>query len=53
MFKGVPWLCQRGRDLLPHAAGLVLRELLSRRRLPARPPVNSPPAALYSARAVR
>ena len=28
-------------------------ELVSRRRLPARPPVNSPPAALYSARAVR
>jgi lysophospholipase L1-like esterase len=27
---GVPWLAQRGRDLLPHAAGLVLRDLFSR-----------------------
>ncbi len=27
---GVPWLTQRGRDLLPHAAGLVLRDLFSR-----------------------
>ncbi len=25
---GVPWLVRRGRDLLPHAAGLVLRDLL-------------------------
>jgi lysophospholipase L1-like esterase len=24
---GVPWLVRRGRDLLPHAAGLVLRDL--------------------------
>jgi lysophospholipase L1-like esterase len=31
VFKGVPWLCRRGRDLLPHAAGLVVRELVSRR----------------------
>jgi lysophospholipase L1-like esterase len=27
---GVPWLVRRGRDLLPHAAGLVLRDLLGR-----------------------
>jgi lysophospholipase L1-like esterase len=25
--QGVPWLGQRGRDLLPHAAGVVLRDL--------------------------
>ena len=31
VFKGVPWLCRRGRDLLPHAAALVVRELVSRR----------------------
>jgi hypothetical protein len=24
---GVPWLVRRGRDLLPHAVGLVLRDL--------------------------
>jgi lysophospholipase L1-like esterase len=27
---GVPWLVRRGRDLLPHAAGLVLRDLFGR-----------------------
>ncbi len=27
---GVPWLGRRGRDLLPHAAALVLRDLLGR-----------------------
>lgn len=27
---GVPWLVRRGRDLVPHAAGLVLRDLLGR-----------------------
>lgn len=27
---GVPWLARRGRDLIPHAAGVVLRELWSR-----------------------
>jgi lysophospholipase L1-like esterase len=27
---GVPWLARRGRDLLPHAAGLMLRDLLGR-----------------------
>jgi len=27
---GVPWLARRGRDLLPHAAGLVLRDLFGR-----------------------
>ncbi|HEY3893874.1 MAG TPA: SGNH/GDSL hydrolase family protein [Pseudonocardiaceae bacterium] len=27
---GVPWLAKRGRDLLPHAAGVVLRDLVSR-----------------------
>jgi lysophospholipase L1-like esterase len=26
--RGVPWLAQRGRDLVPHAAALMLRELL-------------------------
>lgn len=25
--RGVPWLVRRGRDLLPHAAGLVLQDL--------------------------
>jgi lysophospholipase L1-like esterase len=28
--RGVPWLARRGRDLLPHAAGVVLRDLLGR-----------------------
>jgi lysophospholipase L1-like esterase len=28
--QGVPWLGQRGRDLLPYAAGVVLRELFGR-----------------------
>ena len=28
--QGVPWLVRRGRDLLPHAAGLALRDLLGR-----------------------
>lgn len=28
--QGVPWLGQRGRDLLPHAAAVVLRDLLGR-----------------------
>ncbi|MGH3788999.1 MAG: SGNH/GDSL hydrolase family protein [Pseudonocardiaceae bacterium] len=27
---GVPWLVRRGRDLLPHAVGLALRDLLGR-----------------------
>jgi len=27
---GVPWLARRGRDLLPHAAGLMLQELFGR-----------------------
>jgi hypothetical protein len=26
----VPWLARRGRDLLPHSAGLVLRDLIGR-----------------------
>lgn len=30
VFRGVPWLARRGRDLVPHAAGLVLRELTGR-----------------------
>lgn len=28
--QGVPWLAKRGRDLLPYAAGVVLRELFVR-----------------------
>jgi lysophospholipase L1-like esterase len=28
--QGVPWLAHRGRDLLPYAAGLVLRDLFGR-----------------------
>jgi lysophospholipase L1-like esterase len=28
--QGVPWLGHRGRDLLPHAAGVVLRDLFGR-----------------------
>ncbi|MBV9143785.1 MAG: SGNH/GDSL hydrolase family protein [Pseudonocardiales bacterium] len=28
--QGVPWLARRGRDLLPHAAGLVLQDLFGR-----------------------
>lgn len=30
LLEGVPWLGRRGREFLPHAAGLVLRDLLSR-----------------------
>lgn len=32
LFQGVPWLGRRGRDFVPHAVGLVLRDLLGRRR---------------------
>jgi lysophospholipase L1-like esterase len=28
--RGLPWLVRRSRDLVPHAAGLVLRDLLGR-----------------------
>jgi lysophospholipase L1-like esterase len=28
VFRGLPWLARRSRDLIPHAAGLVLRDLL-------------------------
>jgi len=28
VLQGIPWLCRRGRDLLPHAAALVVRDLL-------------------------
>ena len=31
IFRGLPWLARRSRDLLPHAAGLVLRDLLGQR----------------------
>ncbi|GDY28831.1 SGNH/GDSL hydrolase family protein [Gandjariella thermophila] len=27
-FKGVPWLWRRGRDLMPYAAAIIMRELL-------------------------
>jgi hypothetical protein len=27
---GVPWLARRGQDLIPHAAGLMLRDLVGR-----------------------
>jgi lysophospholipase L1-like esterase len=30
--RGVPWLVRRGRDLLPHAAAVVLRDLFGRAR---------------------
>ena len=30
IWQGVPWLGQRGRDLLPYAAGVVLRDLFGR-----------------------
>jgi len=30
--RGVPWLVRRGRDLLPHAAVVVLRDLFGRLR---------------------
>jgi lysophospholipase L1-like esterase len=30
LVKGVPWLWRRGRDLLPHAAGIMLRAALRR-----------------------
>lgn len=31
LLEGVPWLGRRGREFLPHAAALVLRDLLGRR----------------------
>ena len=34
VFKGTPWLFRRGRDLVPHAARLLVHELLSPRRFP-------------------
>ena len=30
--RGVPWLVRRGRDLLPHAAAVVVRDLFGRLR---------------------
>jgi len=30
LLQGVPWLARRGRDFLPHAAALVLRDVLGR-----------------------
>jgi lysophospholipase L1-like esterase len=30
VFRGLPWLVRRSQDLVPHAAGLVLRDLLGR-----------------------
>ncbi|MBK1788106.1 SGNH/GDSL hydrolase family protein [Prauserella sp. ASG 168] len=30
--KGIPWLWRRGRDLVPHAAGIMLRSAADRRR---------------------
>jgi lysophospholipase L1-like esterase len=30
VYRGVPWLVRRGRDLLPHAAAVLLRELFGR-----------------------
>lgn len=35
VLRGAPWMLSRGRDLLPHAAGIVLRDLCSR---PGGPP---------------
>jgi len=32
--KGVPWLWRRGRDLVPYAAGILVRGLLRRDRAP-------------------
>jgi lysophospholipase L1-like esterase len=32
MCRGVPWLVRRGRDLLPHAAAVVVRDLFGRLR---------------------
>lgn len=29
VLKGVPWLCRRGRDLLPHAAAIMLHDVLA------------------------
>lgn len=39
---GVPWLGRRSRDLLPHAASLLVRELLSGPAPVARPPILEP-----------
>nr|WP_228714163.1 MULTISPECIES: SGNH/GDSL hydrolase family protein [Prauserella] len=33
--KGIPWLWRRGRDLMPYAAGIMLRAATERRRRPA------------------
>lgn len=29
LFKGIPWVWRRGRDLVPYAAGIMLRSLLN------------------------
>jgi hypothetical protein len=29
VLKGIPWLWRRGRDLVPYAAGIMLRSLLT------------------------
>lgn len=41
LLRGTPWMLSRGRDLLPHAAGIVLRDLCGR----AGGPPPAPPAA--------
>jgi lysophospholipase L1-like esterase len=29
VFKGIPWLCRRGRDLVPHAVATMLRDAMT------------------------
>lgn len=35
LFKGIPWVWRRGRDLVPYAAGIVLRSWLTPEPTPA------------------
>lgn len=38
VFKGIPWLWRRGRDLVPYAAGILLRSLVNPEPTPALEP---------------
>jgi lysophospholipase L1-like esterase len=47
--KGAPWLCRRGRDLVPYAASIVVRSLLARRRVGPGPETRLRPVREYLA----
>jgi len=42
VFKGIPWLCRRGKDLIPHAIATMVREAMADEPLPAPEPPTEP-----------